>query len=91
MALFISTYIAYFIIGLLGLISHFLKQKVKGQTIHSITDWFIKNPKETLLSLIAFVVSFVVLTQTGGLTYISCFLSGYCCDSIFSKQEIQTQ
>lgn len=77
--------ILYFIVGLMGVISHFLKQKVKGETLNDIKGWFTDNPKETVLTLIAFIVSFLVLTQTGSMGYFTAFMSGYMSDSIFAK------
>lgn len=84
-----TTVIAFqFFLGLLGLITHFLKRKIKGQTARAIKHYFKGNLKDTVIAVIAFTVSFAILVQTGELSYLSAFLTGYACDSIFNNVDI---
>ena len=75
----------YLAVGILGVVSHFFKQKVKGQTAHDIKSWFGNHLKDTILSLIAFIVTFLIMSQTGDLTVMTAFMSGYMCDSLFTR------
>ena len=77
----------YFCVGLLGVVSHFFKQKIKGQTPHDIRNWFVSHFKDTILSFIAFIVAFVWLWTSGDVTFMSAFMSGYMADSLFSRIE----
>lgn len=78
-----------FLLGLLGLTTHFLKRKIKGQTVRAIKNYFKGNLKDTIIAVIAFIVSFAILVQTGELSYLSAFLTGYACDSIFNNVGIK--
>jgi len=78
-------YAGYFGVGLLGLLSHFLKRKIKGETLTDIKQWFSHHAKNTALSVIAFIISYAALIQTDDLSVLSSFMAGYMCDSIFSR------
>jgi hypothetical protein len=46
-------------IAFLGTISHFLKKKIKGETLTAIGSYFKDNIKSTLLAVIATIVGTV--------------------------------
>jgi len=83
----VLTYIGYFFLGLLGLLTHFLKKKITGQTLESIKEWFVNHPKDAILSVVAFIISFLVFHGAGELSYLTSFMAGYMCDSIFTRIE----
>lgn len=77
----------YFGIGLLGLLAHFLKQKVKGQTAQEVTQWFAGHFKDTVLSLLLYIASFALLSETGQMGFFAAFSAGYMADSIFARKQ----
>lgn len=79
--------IGFYAIGLIGLLTHFLKQKVKGQTALAIRRWFAGHVKDTVLSLIMFTVVFASLYAAGQLSFMNAFMAGYMCDSLFARLE----
>jgi hypothetical protein len=84
-----SEFNIYICIGLsaLGVLSHFLKKKVRGQTLSHIANYFSSHFKYTLLSLIGASGGFFVALQMGELNYLSAFGVGYLADSFFNKVE----
>jgi len=74
-----------FIIMLCGVIAHFAKKKIKGETIDDIINYFKLHFKETVITIIAGVVGFGSMVASGGLGWIASFLLGYTADSIFNK------
>ena len=82
-------YIAFnFIIMILGIISHFAKKKIKGQTLADFTNYFNTHFKDTVITVIAGIVLFGSLAATGGLGWIASFTAGYTSDSLFNKNAI---
>lgn len=80
-----------FVIAVLGMFSHFLKKKVKGESITEIAHYFKDNFKSTFLALVATCVSyaFYMTTLSTGMTadFLTIFGLGYMCDSMFNKYE----
>ena len=68
-----------------GIIAHFLKKKIKGETLDDIKKYFKNNFKSTVATVIAAIVLFSSLIGTGGLGFIASFTAGYACDSLFNR------
>ena len=81
----VLTLIGYFVILLLGIVCHFLKKKITGQTLADIKSYFRNNFKTTVTTFIAAIVLFASLIYTGGLSVIAVFTAGYACDSVFNR------
>lgn len=80
------------LIALVGMLSHFLKKKIKGETITQIKHYFADHFKTTLLSLIATVIGYYAYLQyTETPDIIAVFLIGYTCDSLFNKWESESK
>jgi len=76
-----------FIILTMGIFSHFLKKKIRGQTIASIKEYFKGHFVYTLTMVIAAIAGFIGLITTGSLGIVASFLAGYAADSIFNKAD----
>ncbi len=81
-------------IALLGMFSHFLKKKVRGESPTEVLGYFKDNFKSTILALIATSVSFLayyfeVINEypDGFYDVITIFGLGYLNDSLFNKYE----
>lgn len=78
-------------LSILGMLSHFLKKKIKGESFTEIGKYFHDNPKSTILAFIATSVGFLIYINTlaTGLTVDFFFVYGigYTCDSLFNKYE----
>ena len=77
-----------FFIMLLGIISHFAKKKIKGQTVADFKNYFNTHFKDTVITVIAGIVLFGSLAATGGLGWIASFTAGYTSDSLFNRNVI---
>jgi len=77
--------IGYAVICALGVLSHFLKKKVKGETMADIKLYFRSHLRETITMVIAAMVGFIALKSTGDLGVLSAFTAGYSADSLFNK------
>lgn len=80
-------------ISLLGMIVHFFKLKIKGETITEIGDYFKTHFKSTATAFIWTVVSvvgyFFTLSTGEFADVVAVFQIGYMCDSFFNKWEDQ--
>ena len=74
-----------FIVMLLGVLAHFTKKKIKGETLADIKTYFKTHFKETVTTFIAAIVVFISAVATGGLSWIGSFTMGYAADSVFNK------
>ncbi len=79
-----------FVLTIFGVIAHFLKKKIKGESVDDIINYFKSHFKNTLTTLIAVVVAFVSLAAAGGLGWTASFLLGYTADSMFNKADGNT-
>ena len=89
----ISSPIFLFFIGFLGMICHFLKKyqtkqisiqdKSIGKTL--IHYFFRTDLINTLLGIIAYVITFFILYTMGSQTIFSMFSCGYMSDSLFNR------
>lgn len=83
------------LVGLLGMISHFLKKYQANQTsmtaynplIGMFKYYFEVDVINTLLTFIAFAVMLIVMKQMNETSIFGIFSSGYMCDSLFNKAE----
>lgn len=82
-----------FLIGFLGMVAHFLKKfqskqlQIQANQIGStILDYFFRvDLINTLLTVIAYVVGFVMLWTTNQVNVFGAFSAGYMADSLFNK------
>uniref|UniRef100_A0A6H2A361 Holin n=1 Tax=viral metagenome TaxID=1070528 RepID=A0A6H2A361_9ZZZZ len=86
----LSTY-GLLIIAFIGMLTHFLKKKIKGENVEAIISYFKGHFKTVLLAIIATWVgwlSYVSLLMTGQIADVfAVFAIGYLCDSFFNKYE----
>ncbi len=83
----ILSLVGYFFVLCFGIICHFLKKKIKGETLADIKSYFRNNFKTTVTTVIAGIVVFAGLVATGGLSIIGVFTSGYAADSVFNRDK----
>jgi preprotein translocase subunit SecF len=93
---FIFSFTGLYIVALLGMLTHFLKKNVKGETPTEILSYFKDNFRSTLTAFIltsvmyfAYYNLFVVESDVKDLMVI--FLIGYAFDSTFIKYEATTE
>jgi hypothetical protein len=73
---------------LAGVLAHFLKRKIKGETLADIKTYFATHVKSTVLTLLAATAAFFTLYYTGELSGISAFMAGYTTDSILNRNDV---
>jgi cytosine/uracil/thiamine/allantoin permease len=80
-----------YLICLAGMLVHFLKKEIKGETITEVKDYFRDHPKNTVIAFIATTVAFAAyhfqLSTGGNVDLIVVFTTGYTFDSIFNKYD----
>jgi len=79
--------LGYALICAMGVIAHFFKKKIKGETLADIKLYFRSHFKETATMVLAALVGFIALVATNDLGIISAFTVGYSADSLFNKAE----
>ena len=78
------TLFVFQISGALGMFIHFLKQKVKGETIDDIKSYFKEHPKETIIATITVIIAvFGCFLMDQGV--VAAFGLGYLGDSALNK------
>jgi hypothetical protein len=91
----LTTLPSMLIIALLGMISHFMKKQIKGETLTEITSYFKDHFKSTFIALVSTVIStfaYITTLKTGSVVdIIVVFQIGYMCDSAFNKWDSQEQ
>lgn len=69
----------------LGLASHFLKDLIRlaaeGNML-TLRQYWLKNPYQTVLSIIGAIVGYVALGSSGQLTALTAFGAGYMANSV---------
>lgn len=78
-------YLPYFLVSLLGMFAHFLKKKVKGESLVEIKSYFESHFKSTMLAFVGTFFGFVGLVAFGEVSYLTAPMVGYLFDSIFNK------
>lgn len=76
-------------IALTGMLMHFFKQKIKGETLTDIRQYFSNNFKSTFTSFVSTIVAvggyyFSLATEMPA-DILTVFGLGYMCDSFFNK------
>ena len=78
-------------IAFLGMLVHFLKKKVKGESFTAITGYFKDNPKSTIIAFVATLVGVAAYyTQLGtgsNADLLAVFMIGYSVDSALNRWE----
>jgi Ca2+-dependent lipid-binding protein len=70
---------------ILGVLTHFAKKKVKGETLADFKTYFMTHFKSSIITFVGAGVSFAILYQTGELSVASAFFAGYSVDSLFNR------
>lgn len=82
-------------IGLLGMMMHFLKQKIKGESLTDVLGYFKDNFKSTFIAFVSTVIAtlgtYFTLSTGQPIDIMTIFGIGYMCDSIFNKWEGKAQ
>lgn len=92
---FIFSFIGLYIVALLGMVTHFLKKNIKGETPTEILRYFKDNFKSTVTAFILTSVMFFAYYQLfveaqSVKDVMIVFLIGYAFDSTFNKYEATT-
>jgi len=80
--LYFLIFIAY-----ISMFAHFLKKKVKGETMTAIGHYFKDNFKSTLVAIVSVLIGVMVVHSLGQLNIVSAVGIGYGVDSVFNKWE----
>ena len=93
---FIYSFTGLYIIALLGMVTHFLKKNIKGETPTEILNYFKDNFKSTITAFILTSVMFIAYHQMfvdaeSVKDIMVIFLIGYAFDSTFNKYEATTE
>lgn len=80
-----------YLIALVGMVTHFLKKSIKGETLVEIKMFFSNNIKSTIIALISTTIGFLTYIGTlevdGVKDVMIIFGIGYMCDSFLNKWE----
>jgi len=86
-----SSFWIQFGIAFLGMIVHFLKKKVKGESFTAIKAYFKDNPKSTIIAFIATLVGvaayYTQLATNTNADLLAVFMIGYSVDSALNRWE----
>jgi hypothetical protein len=78
-----------YIIALIGMLMHFFKKQIKGETVSDITNYFKLHFKSTVMAFVATTVGFLayhfLLASGQKADIFGVFATGYMFDSIFNK------
>jgi hypothetical protein len=93
---FLFSFTGLYIVALLGMVTHFLKKNIKGETPTEILGYFKDNFKSTLIALILTSVMFfgyyeLFVIDSDFKDVMVIFLIGYTFDSAFNKYESNTE
>lgn len=88
---FILSLPGLYIIGILGMLVHFFKKQIKGETVTEIRDYFSSHFKSTVTAFIVTtiaVLGYYFSLSTGLFAdVVTTFGLGYTFDSMFNKWE----
>jgi len=90
--LFTLDYLVIFVIGFLGMLVHFFKKNIKGETGTEIISYFHDNLKSTLTALIITLVGtsayfLIISANNQPADMINAFTIGYMFDSMINRWE----
>jgi len=80
-------YVGYFVILLIGVVAHFFKKQITGETLADIKFYFSSHFKSTITTFIAASVLYASLIATGTMGILPVFFAGYTADSLFGKAD----
>ena len=76
-------------VSLLGMFVHFLKKKVRGETLIEVRDYFKNNLKSTIVAFIGTIVTalsyYATMPEGSNIDLVAYFLIGFSNDSFFNK------
>lgn len=82
-------------IAQIGMLMHFFKQKIQGESISVILYYFKDNFKSTIVAIIstqiATIATYFTLATGQAIDIMAIFGIGYTCDSIFNKWDNQNK
>jgi hypothetical protein len=81
----IGQYAGFVFLALAGMLAHFFKKKIKGESITEVTDYFSDNFKSTALAVFGVVIGLIVAISTDTLNWVSAPMIGYTFDSVLNK------
>lgn len=77
--------------SLLGMIIHFMKKSIKGETLTDIKAYFSDHFKSTFIAVVSTAIAttayYMTLSNDSVADIIAAFGTGYTCDSMFNKWE----
>jgi Na+/proline symporter len=86
---FLLSPIGLVVIGLLGMLVHFFKKQIKGETLTEIKDYFGDHFKSTFIAVVTTIIGVITYKFSLGTglpaDIITVFGIGYTFDSIFNK------
>ena len=75
--------------ALTGMLMHFFKQKIKGETLTDIKQYFSSNFKSTVTAFVSTIIAvggyYFTLSTEMPADILTVFGLGYMCDSFFNK------
>lgn len=88
---FIFSVGALYLIALLGMLTHFFKKQIKGETFLEIRDYFSSHLKSTvsafIITSVAFFSYYYTLATGSTADIATSFMMGYMFDSMLNKWE----
>lgn len=80
---------ALYVIALTGMLMHFFKKQIKGESLLEIADYFKLHFKSTIVAFVAtsigFLAYYFLLASGQKADIFSCFAVGYMFDSMFNR------
>lgn len=87
--------LSLYIIAIIGMITHFLKKQIKGESIVDIASYFKVHFKSTMIAWVATTIGFLgyfFYLKSGEMVDIFVvFATGYLSDSLFNKWDKVSQ
>jgi len=81
--------LSLYLIAIIGMLMHFFKKQIKGETITEIASYFSSHFKSTIIALVATTIGFLayyfLLASGQKADIFGVFATGYMFDSIFNK------
>lgn len=88
---YITTLPGLLAVAITGMLMHFFKQKIKGESITEIKAFFSDNFKSTIIAvvgtLVTSVATYMALATGQPIDILTFFGIGYMCDSAFNRWE----
>lgn len=79
----------YLPFALVGLALHFLKVKIKGESMRDIKDYFTTHAKSTLAATLTVIVLLCLFKELGQLNIASALMAGYATDGVWQKKVVE--